>query len=504
MNVFASHSHSGLGPVDMSFVSRFNRFGFQLGTLLCRYVVGRLIQKQPDHPSMTNRSKSADTPFMRTAVDGPCSVIQGTHLQRRSSLWLVACWSLILYLTFWWCSASTIGRQQVSTTLPPRPLRSALDDPHAAALVKLQKQIAPVELRNFRDRLLADVVVNRTATKLYFDFGVSTGLDTKLYLSKGYSVVSVDAFAPWIDKVKKDHLTAYKTDHRLLALNVGVTDPSARDYRFDHMPLYFVTEGDVAASFVPEKGCRGFPVTAPECRHLDVPTVPCESILQFIGHGLDGDTSPLVRAEILKVDIEMMHHTCLRALQHVSSDLLPQYVCWEDHDKDFGSAKMKAPIIDVKLIILLYELGYDWIKLVMQGMESGPFYGHTDRQNVGYSKFSGNLHPEDMIHYRSYEDHDVSYEQEGRKGKPPFLVFDTRWRSVADVLMQGVFTPGRTMPGTNIPLAKRFDRARTYYDICMKLDIDATTAQRRAIRQHPENFPISRTDPGILSKFRFS
>ena len=37
---------------------------------------------------------------------------------------------------------------------------------------------------------------------IYFDFGLSDGKDTKFHLSKGYSTVSVDAYAPWIEKAK--------------------------------------------------------------------------------------------------------------------------------------------------------------------------------------------------------------------------------------------------------------------------------------------------------------
>jgi hypothetical protein len=370
------------------------------------------------------------------------------------------------------------------------------EDQIAAATGKLQAQLTDVkQLQDFRQILIEKMKAdnNTNVANLYFDFGLSMGLDTKLYLSKGYSVVSVDAFLPWVEKARKDHSKAVNHDHKLIAFNVGVTDPSARDFNAEGMPLYFIKEGDVRASFMQEKGCVGYPVDAPECKHVVVPTVPCESIVQLIGTGggiSDGGTP--IRAEIMKVDIEMMHHTCLRALQNVDTNLLPRYVCWEDHDKDFGTARLKSPIMDTKLILLLFELGYDGIKIVMQGEAAAPFYGFRNPREAGLWKFSGNLHPEEMLHYRSYEQNNVTYYQ--KRGKwLPALVFDTHWRSVSDVLLEGVMSPGRAVPGTNLPLAKHFNREKTYYDLCMKLNLADNAQASRSIRQHPENFPISRT-----------
>jgi hypothetical protein len=72
------------------------------------------------------------------------------------------------------------------------------------------------------------------------------------------------------------------------------------------------------------------------------------------------------QADAIKVDIEMLHHSCIRGLHHLDSLLLPKTVCWVEQDKDFGSAKISRHVTDVKLILGLYELGYDGIKIVLQ------------------------------------------------------------------------------------------------------------------------------------------
>jgi hypothetical protein len=185
----------------------------------------------------------------------------------------------------------------------------------------------------------------------------------------------------------------------------------------------------------------------------------------------------------------MMHHTCLRALQNVDTNLLPKYVCWEEHDKDFGTARMKAPVMDTKLMLLLYELGYDGVKIIMQGPYAPRFYSFTGNQ-AGGGSFSGDIHPEEMFHYRSYEQHGVTNEEGGGQK----LVFDADWRSVSHVLTEGIFGRGQPVPGTNLPKRKHFSRPTTYYDFCMKLNLETSPG---TVRQQPENFPISRTQANI-------
>jgi hypothetical protein len=310
----------------------------------------------------------------------------------------------------------------------------------SGSLAKLYQQVPKAQADSF-DR----------SKPLYLDFGLSDAADTNEYLAKGYSVVAVDAFLPWVDKAKKRFASEMEAN-RLLLFNVGVATEDA-----EAMPLYYKKEGDVIASFVENKGCQNLRPGHPKCLHTDVQVVQCEAVIQFAN----------AQAHIMKVDIEMLHHACIRGLHHLDSSLLPKIVCWEEHDKDFGTAKIPRPITDVKLILGLYELGYDSVKIIMQGLRAFKFYG-IDRSKVGHGQGSGSLTPDEMMHYRSYEDH-----ADGS--------FDTDWRSVSSVLQQGVFGPGG--PGKPANFFKTH-----YYDVCMKLSPNAKEA--RKTRQETENFPL--------------
>ena len=140
------------------------------------------------------------------------------------------------------------------------------------------------------------------APPIYVDFGLSDGKDTKFHLSKGYSTVSVDAYAPWIDKAKNEFQQEIK-DGRALFFNIGV---STKDE--DSMNFYFKNEGSVIASFEPSKGCQG--------KHIKIPVVRCEAILALIG----------TAATFVKVDVEMLHHPCVRGLGDLPTYLLPKII----------------------------------------------------------------------------------------------------------------------------------------------------------------------------------
>lgn len=274
----------------------------------------------------------------------------------------------------------------------------AKDVDFSGSLAKLYQQVPKAQVDSF-DR----------SKPLYLDFGLSDAADTALYLSKGYSVVAVDAFLPWIDKAKKRFESEIATN-RLLLFNVGVATEES-----EAMPLYYKKEGDVIASFVENKGCQNLKPGHKNCYHTDVQVVQCEAVLQFVNQ----------QADIMKVDIEMLHHACIRGLHHLDSSLLPKTVCWEEHDKDFGTAKIPRPVTDVKLILGLYELGYDNIKIVLQGLRAHKFYG-IDRGLAGHGQGSGSLTPKEMMHYRSYEEH-----EDGS--------FDADWKTVPAILQQVSF-----------------------------------------------------------------
>ncbi|OEU11141.1 hypothetical protein FRACYDRAFT_246252 [Fragilariopsis cylindrus CCMP1102] len=161
-------------------------------------------------------------------------------------------------------------------------------------------------LELFKTTLLHSTTTTTTTTDLdssiappiYVDFGLSDGKDTKFHLSKGYSTVSVDAYTPWIDKAKNEFHQEIKDGHE------------------DSMDFYFKNEGSVIASFEPSKGCQGFKVTSPECKHIKIPVVRCETIIALIG----------MAATFVKVDVEMLHHSCVRGLSNLPTYLFPKIV----------------------------------------------------------------------------------------------------------------------------------------------------------------------------------
>jgi FkbM family methyltransferase len=315
-------------------------------------------------------------------------------------------------------------------------------DPIKSSLRKLRKQLTPQQEERFR-----------RSNPIYIDIGLNDGKDTALYLSKGYSVVSVDAFPAWVNKAKEEHAKEM-ADGRFLAFNVGLAIEEA-----ESMPLYYKEEGSVVASFVKEKGCSGWRQGA-KCFEHNVQVVRCESLIQLID----------ARADIMKVDIEMLHHACVRSLSRLETRLLPKHVCWEEHDKAFGPGRVMRPITDAKLILGLSEAGYNQVKIIMQGPNASKYY-KVEKNVTGHGSGSGVLHPDEMSHYRSHETN--------KDGE-----FDTRWMSVEQIFTEGLFGPAKVKP-----LHFTNPRGGTYYDVCMKLNPAAETT--RPLLEHPDSFPLA-------------
>lgn len=312
----------------------------------------------------------------------------------------------------------------------------------AVSMEKLYRQVTREQVANFdRDR------------PIYIDFGLSDGKDTALYLSKGYSAVSVDAYDHWI-RLARSKFKSEIAANRLMLFNVGVGTED-----MDAMPLYYKDDGAVVASFVRTKACRAMSVNNPKCKHRDVQVVRCESVVKIVD----------APAKIMKVDVEMLHHACVRSLHRVDASLLPKTVCWEEHDRPFGSANIPRPITDAKLILGLFELGYRGIKVVMQGPLAAQFY-RVSRGTAGAGGGSGTLDPDEMMHYRSYEDN-----KDGN--------FDTNWRDVNQIIEQGIFAAG-----SNRTEIFKYKSRGYYYDICMKLSPNA--AQLASLHQQADNFPL--------------
>ena len=241
---------------------------------------------------------------------------------------------------------------------------------------------------------------------------------------------------------------------KLLVFNVGLGMEEGLP-----MPLWYKFEGSVTSSFVKNKGCSGLQKGKP-CLHTDVEVIHCNAILDLI------KMSP----EIWKVDIEMLHHVCVRSLSHSDPKHLPKYVCWEEHDKPFGSSKTQRPITDMKLILGMYELGYDEIKVVMAGRPAPKWYGAENKETAkSAGQNSGSLKPEEHMDYLSFES--------SKDGK-----FNRKWVSVDQVVNRGLFRVPARDDGIN------FQKNGMFFDVCMKKALDAEDIVK--IRKEPENFPL--------------
>ena len=170
---------------------------------------------------------------------------------------------------------------------------------------------------------------------IFVDIGMNTGEDLLYHLQEGYSVLAVDAFEPHVTKMKSRFSRVHKDFHRVLVFNVGLSTPEREGTL---MPLYFIRKGHPMASFNKEKACYFRPK---HCKQQDVKVIQCKAVFELLGQP----------ADYVKIDIEMLHHVCLQALHLLPPPLLPKIVCWEDHDRPFGPAKVPTSLTDLKLIL---------------------------------------------------------------------------------------------------------------------------------------------------------
>ena len=104
-----------------------------------------------------------------------------------------------------------------------------------------------------------------------------------------------------------------------------------------------------------------------------MPTVHCGALVEFlslqerrafapaaagVAGGVGGEPwAPLY----LKIDIEELRYTCVRAVALLRAQQRPKYVSWEM--REFAEHK-KFPVIDVELILLMQKAGYTQMKIV--------------------------------------------------------------------------------------------------------------------------------------------
>ena len=155
-------------------------------------------------------------------------------------------------------------------------------------------------------------------SRVAFDVGCHTGLDTLSFLSRGFCVISVDANPSMTSALNRSLLERGLTRNVTL-LNVGLEEPRHAGQK---IPFY-VTSTLVHSSFDRHKATR-MTRGSGSITTLQIPTLKCEELWRAVPAG--------VRPYWLKIDIEERHYVCVEALHRLPAEALPQYVSWEMHE----------------------------------------------------------------------------------------------------------------------------------------------------------------------------
>ena len=325
-----------------------------------------------------------------------------------------------------------------------RSLSQTTADSITTSLNKLYKAVDEQKVVNFDKN-----------NPIFLDIGLFEGDASAYYLQKGYSVAAVEAYNGHVEKAQE----RFRKDmilNKFLLYNIAVGNTNNQE---SEVPLYYKKEGSVIASLVRRKGCQ-MAEHEPMCKWVKVPVVPCETILQSLG----------VAPQLMSVQLNMMEHSCIRGLHRLNNpELLPKQVCWLEHDKQFGDASLgiARPLTDIKLVLGMYELGYETMKVIVRGRGDHAYYGYQskDEKPVLYD-------PNAAMHFRKYEDHLVE--------DATMRTFDTDWVAVETVLAAGLYNFG----------VKPRPSKSAYFEICMELSEFANEI-RTYRKDNPDSVPLS-------------
>jgi FkbM family methyltransferase len=166
-------------------------------------------------------------------------------------------------------------------------------------------------------------------TRVIFDLGFNNGDDTAHYLSRGFSVIAVDANPHLVERGRERFATQI-ADGRLRLLNIGIADHAGTaDFYINH-------QSNAESSFIPEVGQRGGAYSV-----VNVPTTTLSALFKEFG-------TPYY----CKIDVEGHEWICLRDLTAT-----PLYVSVEAHRLEY--------------LALLYSKGYRQFKVVNQQYHAG-------------------------------------------------------------------------------------------------------------------------------------
>jgi FkbM family methyltransferase len=169
---------------------------------------------------------------------------------------------------------------------------------------------------------------------LIVDVGMHDGSDTEFYLSKGFSVIAVEANPELVRRVSA-RLAAPIREGRLVIHETAVGDT-------DGTVDFYVSDEDLWASMTPDMSNRGI-VTAP--RKI---TVPCTTLERLLA---DCPTP-----HYIKIDVEGADPYCIEAVGRMRTQ--PQYLSFE---ADLTDREETSRLLDQ-----LEAMGYRRFKFVNQ------------------------------------------------------------------------------------------------------------------------------------------
>lgn len=182
------------------------------------------------------------------------------------------------------------------------------------------------------DRRQNEVTYGRS--RLIYDVGMNNGDDSAYYLSKGYSVVAIEANPSLVQKARK-RFGQEIADRRLFIEWVGIVDQPR------NIPFWVCDERDVFSSFDATRAGRN----GLKCHPIKVECVTFDTILKKYGIPY-----------YLKIDVEGAEPYCLK---HLPPKQLPPYVSLEAEN--------------LQWLVLLQQLGYSEFKIVDQMRHNSTF-----------------------------------------------------------------------------------------------------------------------------------
>ena len=168
---------------------------------------------------------------------------------------------------------------------------------------------------------------SKSVCRTVFDVGMNNGDDSAYYLSKGFTVVAVEA-NPILVQRAHTRFQAEIASRQMVIEPLGIRNHPGR------LPFWINEERDVFSSFDRTRASRG----GMSCHSVDVDCVTLDTLLKK--HGVP---------YYLKLDVEGAEPYCLTSLQSMG---LPEYISVEAESLEY--------------LLLLWQLGYRQFKIVDQ------------------------------------------------------------------------------------------------------------------------------------------